>query len=312
MNSISFIEIAVMGHLIMRVLVTGSESFVGKELISQCLKNNISVVGCDSVSSTDKNYDFYKLDLRSNKIPSDIFENVDTVIHLAALSRDSDCKGRSHDCFNTNVMGTLNLIDKIKTTKVKQLIFASSEWVYDKFVGHEEKDEDAFIDISNHTSEYALSKLVSECNLRQEHNNNFCNVTILRFGIIYGPRKNNWSAVESIFNQVKIQDTVTVGSLKTGRRFVHVSDISKGIIQSFGLKGFNIINLTANQVITLKDIINMSEKILNRKINIQESNPQQISIRNPSNSKAKKLINWKSEISLEEGLRTIDIFLNLN
>ena len=294
----------------MKILVTGSESFVGKELISQCLKNNISVVGCDSIDNKNISYDFYKLDICSKEFPSEIFKDVDIVIHLAALSRDDDCKGKAYDCFNTNVLGTLNLIENIHKSNIKQIIFSSSEWVYDKFEENQEKDEDAFIEIFNHTSEYALSKLVSECNLKQEFNNTFCDITILRFGIIYGPRKSNWSAVESIFSQIKNQSKITVGSVKTGRRFVHVSDIARGIVNSFGLKGFNIINLTGNQIITLKDIIDISEKILNKKIEVFENNPEQISIRNPSNLRAKQLINWEPKISLEEGLKTINTFLS--
>lgn len=291
----------------MKVLITGSESFVGKELIRQCLEKNFTVIGCDAIDAKNPIYEFFRIDICSNNIPLQIFDNVDSVIHLAALSRDSDCKGRSYDCFNTNVMGTLNLVDQIKKTKVKQFIFASSEWVYDKFNGDEEKNEDSQIDISNHNSEYALSKLVSECNLRQEFNNNFCDVTILRFGIIYGSRKHNWSAVESIFNMVKTQSEVKIGSLKTGRRFVHVSDIATGIIQSIGLKKFNIINLTGERIETLNDIIKISEEILGKKVKIIETNSTCISIRNPSNFKAKKLIGWNQKINLKKGLQTLEL-----
>ena len=61
----------------MRVLITGSESFVGKELISQCLKENISVVGCDAIDAKEPCYDFYKIDICSKIIPLEIFENID-------------------------------------------------------------------------------------------------------------------------------------------------------------------------------------------------------------------------------------------
>ena len=293
----------------MKVLITGSGSFVGKELINQCLKKNISVIGCDTIDAKYTHYDFYKINICSQEIPLEIFENVDSVIHLAALSRDSDCKGRSYDCFNTNVMGTLNLIKYIKKTKVKQFIFASSEWVYDKFDKNEEKDEESLIDVSNLNSEYALSKLVSECNLRQEFNNNFCDVTILRFGIIYGPRTNNWSAVESIASTIKNKDEITVGSLKNARRFIHISDICNGIIKSIGLKGFNILNLSGEQLITMENLIVECETIYGKKILITEKEPLTINMRNPSNKKAKQILNWKPEITLIEGLKSLNEFL---
>ena len=289
----------------MKIIITGSESFIGKELISQLKTFDCDIIGFDSVTPVNPDYEFYKVDIRDPEIHKLIPNNVDVLIHLAALSRDPDCKNKAIECFDVNVMGTLNLIKSTSVKNVKQFIFASSEWVYDKFIDSKEKNEESIINIENHFSEYALSKLVSESNLRQQYNHGSCDVTILRFGIIYGPRKSNWSAVESIFSQVKNQNKVTVGSLKTGRRFVHVSDIARGIVNSFSLKGFNIINLTGNNILTLKDIIDLSQQILNKKIQVLESNPEQISIRNPSNFKAKQIIGWEPKIDLKSGLESL-------
>lgn len=288
-----------------KIIITGSESFIGKTLIKQLQSKDYEIIGFDSILPQNPTYEFHQVDIRNSKIYDLIPKNTDILIHLAALSRDPDCKNKAIECFDVNVMGTLNLIKAAQLQNVKQFIFASSEWVYDEFIENEEKDENSQINIFNHDSEYALSKLVTESNLRQQYNNGFCNVTILRFGIIYGPRKSNWSAVESILNQVKTQDKVSVGSLKTGRRFVHVSDIANGIIHSFGLDGFNIINLTGNKINTLKDIIELSQEILGKKIEVFENNSNQISIRNPSNNKAKKLINWEPQINLKSGLESL-------
>ena len=288
-----------------KIIITGSESFIGKTLISQLQTMDYDIIGFDSLKPYNPNYEFHQIDIRNPEIHKLIPSDTDVLIHLAALSRDSDCKNKAVECFDVNVIGTLNLIKSANLKNIKQFIFASSEWVYDKFIDSEEKNEDSEINIANHSSEYALSKLVSESNLRQQYSNGFCDVTILRFGIIYGPRKSNWSAIESILSQVKNQDKVTIGSLKTGRRFVHVLDIVRGITDSFGLKGFNIINLTGNNIITLKDIIDTSQIVLNKKIEISESNPDQISIRNPSNLKAKKTINWEPKIDLKTGLESL-------
>jgi len=288
-----------------KIIITGSESFVGKELISQLKSEDVKIIGFDYVRSEHPNYDFHSTDIRNPQIHQLIPEDADVLIHLAALSRDADCKRKALECFDVNVMGTLNLIKAASIKRVKQFIFASSEWVYDEFKVDEEKDEDSYINAANLDSEYALSKLVSEINLRQQYNNGFCNATILRFGIIYGPRKNNWSAVESIFSGVKNKPEITIGSLKTGRRFVHVSDIARGMIMSIGLNGFNIINLTNNKIITLQDIIETSQKILSKSVQVIETNPSQISLRNPSNNKAKKILDWEPKMDLETGLRTL-------
>jgi len=241
----------------MKVVITGSKGFIGRELISQCKEREIEVIGIDIIENSEKNY--YKAGITSKEISEIIPKGTDAIIHLAALSRDLDCRDKAYDCFNINVMGTLNLIEAAQKKNVKQFIFASSEWVYDNFTESEIKNEDSLINIANHKSEYALSKLVSEANLRQKYQHGFCPVTVLRFGIIYGPRKTNWSAVESLFNVVNIKEEITVGSLKTGRCFIHVSDIASGIIKSISLEGFNIINLQGNKLITLKDIFEISK-----------------------------------------------------
>ncbi|MDE1725710.1 MAG: NAD(P)-dependent oxidoreductase [Thaumarchaeota archaeon] len=289
----------------MKIVITGSESFVGKELISQLKDSNFEIIGFDSANIKSGGYEFHQVDIRNPQIHQVIPQEADVLIHLAALSRDADCRGRPYECFDVNVMGTLNLINAVSMKKVKQFIFASSEWVYDEFKEDEIKDEHAFINIANHHSEYALSKLVSETNLRQKYEQGFCPVTILRFGIIYGPRKNNWAAVESLMSSVKNQSEIKVGSLKNGRRFIHVSDIAGGIKKSIGLSGFNILNLTGNKLITLHDIIETSQNLLGKSVKIIETNPSQINIRNPSNNKAKKMLNWNPEIDLKSGLKTV-------
>jgi len=289
----------------MRIAISGSESFVGRELITHCLKRDTEVIGFDLVRASDLNYEFHKADLTAPNIAEIIPEGVDAVVHLAALSRDQDCAGRAYECFEANVMGTLNLMRAAKQKNAKQFIFASSEWVYESFMPGEPKDEDALVNIAAHSSEYALSKLVSEANLRQAFQRGFCPTTILRFAIVYGPRKTNWSAVESIMSAVKNNDTVTVGSLKSGRRFIHVADIARGIIKSFGLQSFDIVNLSGDRVVTIADIVEESEKLLNKKVNVVESNPSQVSVRNPSNEKANRLLNWKPELGLRAGLETL-------
>lgn len=293
----------------MKLVITGSESFVGKEIIRQCKDKEIEIIGIDIIDKENSEFEYHKINITAHEIANIIPNNADAIIHLAALSRDPDCKGKAYECFENNVMGTLNLINCAKEKNVKQFIFASSEWVYDEFKENQSKNEEAPINSLSLTSEYALSKLTSEINLKQQYDNGFCNTTILRFGIIYGPRKNNWSAVEAIASQIKNKEEIKVGSLKNGRRFIHISDIAKGILKSLNLKGFHTINLSGDTIITIHDLIKTCEKFYDKKIKIIENNGNEQNVRNPSNSKAKIILDWSPEISLEDGLKTIDKFL---
>jgi len=289
------------------LVITGSESFLGGKLISSLKSKNQKFIGID-ISENSQEYDFVKMDIRSVELEKIIPKN-STIIHLAALSSDPICRENPHQAFDINVMGTLNLIKTAIKVNAQQLIFASTEWVYGDFEGTEEKTEDTPIDITKFVSEYALSKIVSEMNLKQQYKKGLDNITILRFGIIYGPRERNWSAFESIVHSVKHSDSVSIGSLKTGRRFIHIDDIISGIELSVGKKGFEIINLSGDKIITLKDIICAAEQYYKKSIKILEKDSNNISIRNPSNEKAKKNLEWTPKINLIEGLKSIDPFV---
>lgn len=292
----------------MKVFITGIESFIAKELVKHCERLGFDIVGTDLEYNDCIHY--HQVDIRSSEIENIIPNGVDVVIHLAALSRDIDCKDNAYNCFDSNLMGTINLMNVARKKRAKQFIFASTEWVYTDFDENQEKDEDSYIDIVKHRSEYALSKLLCENVLRQKYQYDFLDTTILRFGIIYGPRRTNWSAVEAIFNEINLKPEIHVGSLKTGRHFIHVSDIASGIINAIGLHGFNILNIQGNRLITLNEIIEAGKVILKKSPEIIEKTPESASVRRVSGKKAKQLINWQPKVDLDTGLRSLLSILN--
>jgi len=288
----------------MKVFVTGAEGFVGKRLVARLQAKGMEVTAVDIVTTPGSSTII--ADIKSRDIGGFIPEGVDAIIHLAGLTRTPDCQNKGYACFDANVMATLNLIDAAQARKAKQFIFASSEWVYGEWKDASLiKDEESILDPHALASEYAFSKLVSEVNLKQKYQHGFCPTTILRFGIIYGPREKNWAAVESIFNAVKTQEEVKVGSLRTGRCFIHVEDIVSGIVSSLGLDGFNIIDLQGDKLITLGDIIEASKRIWGRDPKVAETSPDNYNLRNVTNTKAVKLLGWKPHFGLQEGLNSL-------
>ena len=247
----------------MKVFITGAESFVGKKLIKEFKKYpKIKVYGCD-LKIKKKNF-FIKADIRRKDFFKKIPKNIDVIIHLAAISRDQDCARDLVECYNTNVIGTLNILEAAKKLRIKRVLFASTEWVYYNELAQKGANENSKLDLEKLTSDYAKSKLISENNCKFYFEKFKIDIAILRFGIIYGERYNNWSAVEALFNNVMKNDKITVGSLATARGFIHINDICNGIIKSINLRKFNIINLQGGKLITLKNIINASEKFLKK------------------------------------------------
>jgi nucleoside-diphosphate-sugar epimerase len=123
----------------LKLFVTGAESFIGKRLLQDPGLENFEITGVDSVPSMDSRV--LHADIRDPAISSLIPEGA-TVIHLAAISRDSDCRENPKMAFDVNVNGTINLALAAQSRKCRQFVFASSEWVYGDVDNHRVQRED--------------------------------------------------------------------------------------------------------------------------------------------------------------------------
>ncbi len=288
----------------MSIFLTGSESFIGRVVVQRCRELGIDVSGIDSNAPGDTLSK--RVDIRDTEI-ADVIPEGATVVHLAAISRDPDCRSDPKGAFDINVTGTLNVARAAEQRHASQLIFASSEWVYGDVANDEVQYEDSSIDVTSMVSEYALTKIVAEQLLKLSFSS--LDVTVLRFGIVYGPRPSNWSAVEHLFEAVRTKDEVTVGALATARRFIHVNDIVSGILASRGRSGFDVFNVSGDRPVTLGEVIEESRKLLGRQVVVTEKAPEQPSVRNPDNSKACSQLGWKPTIDLVTGLTDLKKYL---
>jgi UDP-glucose 4-epimerase len=247
------------------------------------------------------------VDVRSAALSDAMPRGADAVVHLAAISRDADCVRDPRTAVETNVGGALNVLEAARANHVPQLIFASSEWVYGEVAGQEAQTENMLIDVRRIGSEYALTKLMAERLLQlasARHPETI--VTVLRFGIVYGPRPSNWSAVEQLFYAVRSGEPVVVrGSLRTARRFIHVSDVASGILSAVGRSTNEVFNLSGDKLITLGDIVAESAELLGSTPTVTEGDPTAVSVRNPENALARRLLGWVPAIGLRDGLRTL-------
>lgn len=291
----------------MTLFVTGSESFVGRALVARCDELGIEVSGIDSAPNPKKRPGFVAGDIRSPELV-DLVPSDSVVVHLAAVSRDSDCKSDPLSASDVNVCGTLNLLAAARRRNARQIVFASSEWVYGDVGNDEIQSEDQQIDITGMTSPYAVTKIVGEQMLKLD--DSAIDKTLLRFGIIYGPRLSNWSAVESLFDLVSRESEVTVGCAATARRFVHVDDIVSGILASVGRSSVEIFNLSGDDLVTLREVVETSASILGREVKLHEREAEVPSIRNPDNAKATRDLSWRPEVGLEAGLQSVHEFLS--
>ena len=210
-------------------------------------------------------------------------------------------------------MGTLNLIEAARVRNVRHFLFASSEWVYGDVANEAVQDEESVIDPTRNKSEYAVTKITGEAMLRlAQRRGAVAAATILRFGIVYGPRPANWSAVEALVNTVLTKDTVTVGSLATARRFIHVRDVASGVIAALGRSGCAVFNLAGDELVPLHRVIGLAAEIAGRQPPITESNPAGISIRNPVNDKIRHALAWRPAIDIRTGVTDLLAYFQAN
>ena len=287
------------------IVITGSDGFVGQALKEKLQKMGLQTICIDSNPIFDGTL---KGDITSSQISSLIPENC-RIIHLAAVSTDSMCRQDPISAININMGGTINLANIAIQKKCKQFIFASSEWVYGDTDKRIEKTETSSIDVSRLTSIYAITKAAMEPILNQIFLNS--NSVILRFGIVYGPRKNPSSAVERLLVDVSEKEIIEVGSLENGRCFIYIDDLVEGIIASFTIEGNQLFNLSGNQFVTLKDVIETSARILSKTPTVKENDSARYVQRNLSNLKANQMLKWNPKIDLHNGLTKIATFLQI-
>ncbi len=284
----------------MSILVTGSSSYIGKNLINYFEKNEIDYVGIDLLKPYTKKC--IRINIEDSKINLKIKKKIKGIVHLAAISTDQMSIKDPALSYKVNIFGSMNLMELAKKKKIKNFVFASSELVYGSFKNNEIKSIKSKIIIEKLESNYAKTKAIMEKIIVASKKLNY---SILRFGIIYGNKISNFSAVESIVEQVKNKNIINVQSKKTSRSFIHVDDIISAIICSLKLKGKNILDIQGPYPVSLEMLIKFTENIINKKVKIIEKNKKNCSIKLIDSTLSNKILNFKPKISIKKGILKI-------
>ena len=305
-------------------LVTGGAGFIGSTLCEELLKENNKVIAIDNfcefydVKLKEKNanelqkYDNFKLyrsDIRDRSAISGIFEenNIDIVVHLAAMagvrpSIENPCLYQEVNC-----LGTQNVLEEMKKHNVKKLVAASSSSVYGNCKEVPFR-EDMIVDFA--ISPYAATKKANEVMAHVYHKLFDFNVIMLRFFTVYGPKQRPDLAINK-FTRLMIEDKEIpmLGDGSTSRDYTYIDDIVDGVIKScdYVLKKQNvyeIINLGNSSPISLKDMINVIAKTLGATPKIKQLPMQQGDVERTyaDINKAKELIGYNPKTTFEEGI----------
>jgi len=303
----------------MKIIVTGGAGFIGSHVCEALLNKNkvICIDDFNDYYSPERKYDnikgckehpnfqIHKANIVDyNKLKS-IFETYkpDKVIHLAARAGVRPSIKDPFIYTETNIKGTLNLLELSRIHKVKQFIFGSSSSVYgstNKVPFSEDQDTDKPV------SPYAATKKAGEALCYTYSYLYNLNITCLRFFTVYGPRGRPDMAPYLFTNWIMNNKPIIMfGDGSTKRDYTYISDIVSGILSSLENEfKYEIINLGNSQTVELRRLISTIEKYLGKKAKIIQKDIVRgdVPITYANISKAKKLLNYNPKVSIDDGI----------
>ncbi len=305
------------------VLITGAAGFIGSNLAKRLVGEGYKVVGIDNLNLyysprrklfnikdllTKDNFHFEVVDIENSCQLEEIFKNfpVGFVVHLAARAGVRPSLWRTDWYKETNISGTINLLELASKYQIANFILGSSSSVYG------ERDQVPFREddcINKPASPYAASKAAAELFAFTYSYLRGIPVTILRFFTVYGPA-NRPDMMMYIFTKgiLNGEEIIRYGDGSSKRSYTYIDDIVDGIIRALQMPvSFRILNLGGERTFSLSEVISTLEKVCGRKAKIKER-PRiagDVMITWADNSRARQELNWRPQVSLEEGCRRL-------
>jgi len=293
-------------------LVTGGAGFIGSNLVDQLVKKKHKVIVLDNFSTgrrsnlshhAKEKVKVIKVDISKNNYLDKYFKGVNYVFHLAGIADIVPSIENPSKYFDSNVVGTLNVVQASKNAKIKKFIYAASASCYgipDKFP----IKESAKI---NTMYPYAFTKWqAEELIMHWRKIYNFPAISI-RFFNAYGPRSRTSGAYGAVFGVFLAQKLANkpltiVGNGNQTRDFVHVYDLVNGIIKAaLSKKVGKIYNIGGGKEVKVNKI---SKLIGGKTIHIPKR-PGEPSRSLADITKIKKDLNWRPKITIEEGVKNL-------
>jgi UDP-glucuronate 4-epimerase len=305
------------------VLVTGGAGFIGSHLVGRLLSE-----GGRRVSVVDDFNDFYdpevkrrnvaphegrddfelhEADIRDRAALGEIFKETafDCVVHLAARAGVRPSLSEPVLYAETNINGTLNLLELAREHKVRQFVFGSSSSVY----GENEKVPFAEDDpVSHPISPYAATKAAGEL-LCHTYSHLFgLRCVCLRFFTVYGARQRPDLAIHKFARLISAGKPIPVfGDGTTRRDYTFVDDIIAGVraAMDYEASDYEVINLGESRTVELRELIGLLEKELGREAIIDRKplQPGDVPQTFADISKARRLLGYDPRTPIEEGIR---------
>ncbi len=308
-----------------KVLITGSEGFIGSHLTELLLKKNYKVTALVYYNSFDSNGWLSNIDpkllkklniiygdLRDKSFLIQISKKHNAIIHLGALIAIPYSYIAPESYVQTNIIGTLNILEAAKINKIKKIIITSTSEIYGRSKKFPIKEYFAV----DPRSPYSATKISADQIALSYYYSFNLPVTIIRPFNTVGPRQSLRAVIPTIINQfIDNKKVLRLGSLETKRNFNSVFDIVRGFELSLKTKkkiAGEVINLGSSFEIKIKDLVRLISKIEKKSLKVISEkrrvrpNKSEVLRLTASNKKAKKLLNWSPKI---RNIKQFELFL---
>jgi UDP-glucose 4-epimerase len=288
----------------MKVLVTGGSGFIGSHVVDKLKNKGVNVRVYDTVMPTfRKDIEYYQGSILDRDALGFAMSGIDAVMHLAAIADVKDVFEEPCYAESINARGTINVLEAVRKSKVKRVIYGSTTWVYSETEANS-VDESCSLRAPSHF--YTATKLAGEYYCQSYSRLYGLEVTILRYGIPYGPRARDGAVIPIFVRKALGGQTLTIaGDGSQFRKFIYVEDLAEGNILALKSIAKNkIYNLDGREHITIKQIAETIQKIQgNVKIEYTSARVGDFSGKEVSSELAGKELGWEPKVDFQEGLK---------
>jgi nucleoside-diphosphate-sugar epimerase len=302
-------------------LITGAAGFIGARTSSILIEQGHTVVGVDNLNDA---YDVRIKEFRLRNLQKlSGFEFVrDDISDREILNRQSPITNRPFDAvinlaaragvrysvsdpwvfLNSNVMGTLNMLELCRQTGCNKFLLASTSSIYGANPPYPTPETASS---SEPLQPYAASKKGAEVlahSYRYLHN---IDVSIVRYFTVFGPAGRPDLAIFRFVQRITEGQPIRVnGDGEQSRGFTYIDDIARGSIAALKPLGYEIINLGGHETITINNLIKLTEEIVGKQAIVEYGPPDLADMRSnwADVSKARELLDWEPRVGLREGI----------